>query len=288
MNQFDITENDVWPKVVNLTGNITEETFESDIYALLSETADIDHFAVHVFNEKQLKDHRLLLIGGLVSEHWAHFASKRVDDYMRKNDRMFDNNLELLVQGKLDPDGLYHFRPDAQNQPDIASIYKDSGIGEKVYVLRVTQGKIYQLNLFRNVNKGPFSRVESKRLERMLPLVMNLLLVHFQICGVDEWQKHNEKHVISFLKDRGNEFFASLTKRETEVCDLIIYGQTTDGIAAEMELSVSSVKTYRNRAYKKLKIYSKSELFAMIINSQLYNRPNTISGKTEENNHATR
>ena len=156
------------------------------------------------------------------------------------------------------------------SQPEIALVYKQSDILEKVYELRVTQGRIYQLNLYRSTKNGPFTSKEIHRLERLLPLIMNLVLLHFQICGADEWQKHNAKHVISFLKKNGVDYFSPLTRQETEVCDLIIYGQTTDGIAAEMGISVSSVKTYRNRSYKKLKITSKSELFALIINSQIY------------------
>ena len=270
MDQFDITDSNIWNKAVRLTGNITKGTFEPEIYGLLREAADIAHFAVHIFDAARVKEQRLSLVGGTVSYHWAQLATKRVEAYSKQINQTFDHNLELIAQGLLKPEGIFRYQPDSTSQPEIAAVYKQGGILEKVYELRVTQGRIYQLNLFRAVKSGPFTGDEIRRLERILPLIMNLVLLHFQICGADEWQKHNEKHVVSFLKKNGVDYFSPLTRQETEVCDLIIYGQTTDGIAAEMEISVSSVKTYRNRAYKKLNITSKSELFALIINSQIY------------------
>ena len=270
MDQFDKINSSIWEKVVKLTGTITRDTFESDVYALLCEVVDIAHFAVHIFDAARVKEQRLSLVGGTVSYHWAQHATRRADAYTKQINHAFDHNLEQIAQGLLEPEGVFHYRPDYVNHPEIASVYKQSGILEKVYELRVTQGRIYQLNLYRAIRSGPFTSDEIHRLERVLPLVMNLVLLHFQICGADEWQKHNEKHVISFLQKNGVDYFSPLTRQETGVCDLIIYGQTTDGIAAEMEISVSSVKTYRNRAYKKLKITSKSELFALIINSQIY------------------
>ena len=270
MDKFDIINSSIWGKVVKLTGNITKDAFESNIYALLCEVVDIAHFAVHIVDAARVKELRLSLVGGTVSHHWAHLATRRAEAYSKQKDHAFDHNLEQIAQGLLEPKGIFHYRPDNVSQPEIALVYKQSDIIEKVYELRVTQGRIYQLNLYRSTKNGPFTSKEIHRLERLLPLIMNLVLLHFQICGADEWQKHNAKHVISFLKKNGVDYFSPLTRQETEVCDLIIYGQTTDGIAAEMGISVSSVKTYRNRSYKKLKITSKSELFALIINSQIY------------------
>ena len=270
VDQFDITDSSIWKKAVRLTDNVANDTFESEIYALLCEVADIAHFAVHIFDAARVKEQRLSLVGGPVSYHLAQHATRRAEAYSKQKDHAFDHNLEQIARGLLEPEGVFRYRPDKVNQPEIAAVYKQNDILEKAYELRVTQGRIYQLNLFRAVKSGPFTDDEIRRLERVLPLVMNLVLLHFQICGADEWQKHNEKHVISFLKNNGVDYFSPLTGQETEVCDLIIYGQTTDGIAAEMDISVSSVKTYRNRAYKKLNITSKSELFALIINSQIY------------------
>src|SRR5690606_26128360 len=54
-----------------------------------------------------------------------------------------------------------------------------------------------------------------------------------------------------------------LTPRELEVCTGLLLGRTYDGIASELGLSVATVKTYRARAYDKLGINFRSQLFGI-------------------------
>jgi DNA-binding CsgD family transcriptional regulator len=45
----------------------------------------------------------------------------------------------------------------------------------------------------------------------------------------------------------------------------LLRGMTYDGIAADLGLSVPSVKTYRNRAFERLGIHFRNELFALVL-----------------------
>jgi len=54
-----------------------------------------------------------------------------------------------------------------------------------------------------------------------------------------------------------------LTGRELDVCAGLLLGRTYDGIAADLGLSVATVKTYRARAYDKLGINFRSQLFGI-------------------------
>jgi DNA-binding NarL/FixJ family response regulator len=54
----------------------------------------------------------------------------------------------------------------------------------------------------------------------------------------------------------------SLPPREVEVCARILLGMTTAGIALDLELCETTVKTYRKRAYQRLSIGSERELIA--------------------------
>ena len=55
-----------------------------------------------------------------------------------------------------------------------------------------------------------------------------------------------------------------LTARELDTCSGLLLGHTYDGIAASMQVSLSTVKTYRARAFDKLGIHSRSALFAKL------------------------
>lgn len=55
-----------------------------------------------------------------------------------------------------------------------------------------------------------------------------------------------------------------LTSREKEVCDRLLKGWTQDGIASDMGLTPATVKTYRDRAFRRLGIRYRHELFALM------------------------
>lgn len=55
-----------------------------------------------------------------------------------------------------------------------------------------------------------------------------------------------------------------LTARERDVCQRLLKGWTQDGIAADLGLTAPTVKTYRDRAFNKLGIRYRHELFARV------------------------
>ncbi|MFN6997848.1 MAG: helix-turn-helix transcriptional regulator, partial [Aquincola tertiaricarbonis] len=57
----------------------------------------------------------------------------------------------------------------------------------------------------------------------------------------------------------------ALTPRELDVLERLLQGMTYDGIAADIGLSLATVKTYRARAFERLDIHFKNELFALFV-----------------------
>lgn len=66
-------------------------------------------------------------------------------------------------------------------------------------------------------------------------------------------------------KERLQACFPTLTARELDVCEGILRGWTYDGIAVDLGLTPASVKTYRNRAFDRLGIHYRSQLFALLM-----------------------
>lgn len=69
-----------------------------------------------------------------------------------------------------------------------------------------------------------------------------------------------------FLRSRKTEFpvpLAVLSERERQVCMGMLAGKKAEVIAGEIGIGPSSVVTYRQRAYQKLGISSRSQLFAI-------------------------
>ena len=53
-----------------------------------------------------------------------------------------------------------------------------------------------------------------------------------------------------------------MTERELDVCERLLRGFSHDGVAADLGLSVATVKTYRTRAFARLGLHFRSQLFA--------------------------
>lgn len=55
-----------------------------------------------------------------------------------------------------------------------------------------------------------------------------------------------------------------LTSRELDVCSRSLLGMTAEGTALDLDIKISSVVTYRKRAYARLGISSQAELFHLL------------------------
>ena len=253
-------------KLLLISESVGEQEFKENLFALLSTVTSIAHYAIHVFDIDRLDEPSLALVSGDITEHYAALRTRRSAEYAKARQVIFDELLAQLAERRSEPGELIRFRPD-ENMGVEYAIFKEGGILEKIYDVRIRGRKLYQLSLYRRSTDGPFAESEVALLGQVVPIAMNLSLIHFHLRGGDRWQKRNERRLVSSIRSTGVPAFAGLTEQETRVCDLIVYGLTTEGIAAEMEIGVSSVKTYRHRAYRKLDIGTKSELFAMIIHN---------------------
>jgi len=257
-----------WQQIVQLTKNVANDKFAEDVYSFLCQFADIAYFSVFIYRKNQMTESDLALYGGHISDYWMKANTINYKQYSQTKNEVVDKNLlSMLVEGQ-EKESFYHFLPDENPNSKIYQIYSRSKILEKFYYLYFRCDQIFQFNLYRAEDKGSFNRVEIEKVKEVLPFLTHLACLRFQVCGVGDYQKRSRKSVVSQLKQQSVPGFAALSAREAQVCDLIIFGLTTEGISVELDVSISSVKTFRNRAYRKLNISSKSELFVMILNNR--------------------
>lgn len=111
---------------------------------------------------------------------------------------------------------------------------------------------------------GAFSAEERLRMREVLPIAHTLVALRHRIVGT-EAIRYVTGRSASSLRDRGIKGFATLSEREAQVCDLIALGVSTRGSAARLGVSENSVRTLRQRAYRKLGVGSSSEVSALIL-----------------------
>lgn len=111
-------------------------------------------------------------------------------------------------------------------------------------------------NLYRQTQQGFYSDLELENFQRLFPVLAKLLQGHFAIL---EQKKPNDLRQALLLQQ------PLLTQQEVEVCLRILKGMSYIGIATDLGLKEPTVKTYRNRAFEKLGINFKNQLFAMFL-----------------------
>jgi len=170
----------------------------------------------------------------------------------------------------------------AQEVPDEhrAKVYEPHGMVERLSVVE-SQGEEawFALNFYRHEHQAAFSDAQIAEFEVVAPTLLALVHKHLALTGMNAQVRpvpekpqtamalpapraaHSDGPV---LRQRLRDLCRTLTDREVDVCVGVLQGLTFDGIAADMGLSVPTVKTYRNRAFNRLGIHFRNELFARV------------------------
>ena len=159
------------------------------------------------------------------------------------------------------PDGMVLCHITASEVPaqHRARVYEAHGMAERVSIVQRQNAAIFAINFYRHDHQRPFSDGQLSNFESLAPALLSLAQKQIELTrprqtkrSISDWL-----HQLQFVAP-------ALTKRELDVCARLLMGMTQEGIASDLGLSLPSVKTYRNRAFSRLGIHFKSELFALL------------------------
>lgn len=126
-------------------------------------------------------------------------------------------------------------------------------LADKASLVIPSPDTIFYLNLYRDLARGPFGRQDLEALRALTPLIASLIRRHY--CRARPAAlpaRHEDAKALQ-----------ALSRRERELCLLLLHGHTLKTAAAELEIALSTVETFRKRAYAKLGVRSKAELLAL-------------------------
>ena len=256
---------DEWlARLGQLARALGHESFEREVMELLNLVLPVDHCVVFTHSTDGLGH---LFTHGKMP---ADTAQRLAEDYIRRfhaRDPMFsklvdseltdlDRPVPLDLKSNYDPAYRNHFF-DRNKLVD-----KASTIG------RIEQGAVL-CSFYRMRDSGPYSPDDRSRLERILPLITAFISVHYQLVASSikgaETKETRSQSLIHTIVGKRVPPFDRLTPRECEVCERILAGYTSIGIGLDLNIALSSVLTYRKRAYEKLDIISQNQLFALCL-----------------------
>lgn len=157
---------------------------------------------------------------------------------------------------------LCHITAQEVPEPHRARVYDAHGMAERVSVVQHQQGKVLAVNFYRHRHQPAFSDGQVSSFENLAPALLALVKKHIALT-----QTAPDGDPVPHWRVRLKQLNPALTPRELEVCVRLLLGMTQDGIAADLGLSVPTVKTYRNRAFERLGIHFRNELFALMLTS---------------------
>jgi DNA-binding CsgD family transcriptional regulator len=177
------------------------------------------------------------------------------DQGLYRRDRSFE-----AVRASKRPGHAMVLRMHANDAPSAdhrEAIYLRHGMLERLSVARLeSDGSLMAVNLYHHQHQGCFDPAEVERFAALAPLLLACVTRQLQ------WQAQAPATAV---RERLQARCAALTARELDVLERLLQGLSYDGIAADLGLSVASVKTYRARAFARLGLHFKSELFAAFL-----------------------
>lgn len=141
--------------------------------------------------------------------------------------------------------------------------YECIGIIDRIAILvRVGRAQSLAINLYRDSAAGVYGTADIDCLIGMAPLIAGCAARHYAL-DVD-----GESSFRGVVTDELAELCPQLTLREREVVQRILDGLTTERIADDLHIRPTTVITYRTRAYEKMNVTSRRELFAAVLRRQ--------------------
>lgn len=136
------------------------------------------------------------------------------------------------------------------------AIYRRHGMVERLSVAeRQPDGSVLALNVYHHQGQGCFDGRELDHFIDAAPCLLACVKRHLQ------WRAESRA---DSPRERLQARCPGLTARELDVLERLLRGWSYEGIAADLGVSVATVKTYRARAFARLGLHFKSELFAAL------------------------
>ncbi len=144
------------------------------------------------------------------------------------------------------------------------AIYRRHGVLERLSVVTRQSGQsgddqVFAVNLYHHDHQGRFSPGEIEGFAAVAPLLLACVQRHVRLRPATPAEDGQTPRARLLAR------CPALTDRELDVCERLLRGWSYDGIAADLGLSLATVKTYRARAFERLGMHFKSELFAAFL-----------------------
>ena len=250
---------DVKVSVSDLISDLGAPHFDRNMAAFLDQFVDVVHLSLAQFDEDghmlgfRASTTRCAKNAHLASEHFVSSVwPKRPQLYFEGNEVLLDAP-NMRVSSR---------HADNIRDPEYKQeCYNRIGISERIQFQRTVGNTSFVLSWFKNKQQRAREAFDISYHVSLADTVLSAWVKHLEITG----DLRSNVEVVRFDTRGENPEWTPyrLSRRESQIAQLICLGMTTTGIGLELGISENTVLTYRKRIYAKIGISSQRELLAM-------------------------
>jgi DNA-binding NarL/FixJ family response regulator len=240
--------------MAGLVDGLGEPNFEHRALGLIGRLLQVGSWSAYTLQENEPPQFLMASSTGrrdVTGECWRVYQ----DTGLYRSDSSFDRARSALG-GQA---GLVLSRTQASELPAAhrAAIYERYQLHERLSIIAPHQQGIITVNLYRYADQPAFTGAQAQAVAVIAPVLVASVLKHKALTPPTT--ENAWGGALPLLRER----YPRLTERELQVCAGLLRGWTFDGIAVHLGVSASTVKTYRDRAFRTLGISHRNQLYAV-------------------------
>jgi|GEM_PF-1374704 len=235
-----------------------KEEFGDAALQFLSGVSRIENFGAYYISDLAHPSPVLSFWSGRISDYWFQRDADLILGTQDAQSRIMAQILEAPAEGV----HIDRWHPKAGSKR--RAIYDRNGVIERLAVSSRDGRSGLRSFYLRSRADGWFDDEEYAALCGILPVVHGLIGLRHQIVGTARHGIGGGANATR-LRDTNVKRFADLSPREAEVCDLMLDGKSVAASALELAVSEATIRTLRQRAFRKLDVGSARELMALFI-----------------------
>lgn len=144
------------------------------------------------------------------------------------------------------------------------SCYEDPNVVDRVSVLGIANSTAVLVSVYRRLDRGCFKHEEVRSLQLAADVIVAMTAKHASLRAA----LTSLHPPINELAEQLSRLGANLSHRERQICAAVLAGKAVKDIAREQSIQISTVVTYKKRAFLKLRIETRRDL-ARIYNAAM-------------------
>lgn len=254
-------------RLLEAIGSVDHTTLSNAVLELVNRHVAMADCSVMAFTAE--RNPRIVSVTSQTDNHQIFHCASNYARHLYQHDR-----IQLHLQSILPQQEIGHITVHRQTlsqiiDAELRRLYNDTlGIVDSMAVtIKTGRREWITASLCRHRNQGPLRKEEIETILQLAPLIATSISRHCRL------EADGEGDYRSSVSDDIDQLCSLLTQRERQVILRILDGVTVEQIAGELGLKPTTVITYRSRAYEKLGISSRRELFSAVLRKRNGSNP---------------